>query len=65
MGGGDGTIIVRNAMKRALSHPLVHGQLPEKMTAVIDPVLAKDEGEWTLHEHHAVLEVFNWAAQHS
>lgn len=64
MGGGDGTVIVRNAMKKALSHPLVHGQLPDKMTRVIDPVLAKDAGIWSLAEHHAVLEVFNWATQH-
>ena len=63
-GGGGGTIIIRSAMKKALNDPLIHGDLPDKMTKVIDPVLAKDEGMWSLAEHHAVNDVFNWASQH-
>lgn len=61
-GGGGGTIIIRSVMKKALSDPLIHGDLPQKISKVIDPVLSKDEGAWTFAEHHAVIEAFNWVA---
>jgi hypothetical protein len=47
MGGGDGTVIVKNAVKAALSDPTVHGNLAPKMQAKIDPVLAKDVADWS------------------
>ena len=64
MGSLEGKVLIREAMKKSLSHHVVHGNLPEKMTKVIDPVLKKDEGSWSRQEHHAVLEVFDWAATH-
>lgn len=62
--GGGGTIIIRNAIKQVLTDPLVHGSLPDKMKTTIDPVLAKDVNDWTTPEHHAALNVFDWAATH-
>jgi hypothetical protein len=62
--GGGGTIIIRNAMKQALSDPLVHGTLSDSDIAAIGPILAKDVNDWTHKEHDKVLKVFTWAAQH-
>jgi len=62
--GGGGTVIIRNAIKQALIHPLIHGALPEKMKAVVDPVLQKDVNDWTVADHNGALHVFDWAATH-
>ena len=63
-GGGGGIIIIRNAMKQALSNPLVHGMLPEADAALIDPILTKDVNDWTHQEYEQVRKTFAWAAQH-
>ncbi len=63
-GGGGGIIIIRNAMKQALSNPLVHGTLPESDANLIDPILAKDVNDWTHIEHEQVRKTFAWVAQH-
>ncbi len=62
--GGGGTIIIRSAMKEALNHPLVHGMLPESDANLIDPILAKDVGDWTHIEYEHVRKSFAWVAQH-
>ena len=59
-----GIIIMRKAIQQALTDPLVHGQLPDKMKVTIDPVLAKDVNDWTTADHHAAVHVFDWAAVH-
>jgi len=64
MGGGDGTIIVRDAMKSVLTNPVVHGKIPKETTRVIDPVLEKDVGEWSVYEHRAIVDAFTWVATH-
>lgn len=62
--GGGGHIIIRSAMKQALTDPLVHGWLPAADTALIDPILAKDVNDWTAQEYERVRKTFAWAAQH-
>jgi hypothetical protein len=47
MGGSSGGVIVRQDVKTILSNPLVHGTLTADIQAAIDPVLAKDVGDWT------------------
>lgn len=63
-GGGGGAIILRVAIKQALSHPLVHGILPASDVARIDPILAKDVNDWTHEEQRAVMKSFAWVEQH-
>jgi len=63
MGGGT-IIIIRNAIKQALSDPLVHGSLSASDQAAIDPILAKDVNDWTQTEHDKAVKIFTWAAHH-
>lgn len=60
---GGGHVIIRSAIKQALSDPLVHGCLPASDVAVVDPILAKDVNSWTHEEFERVLKTFAWAAQ--
>lgn len=59
MGGSGGVIIVNHA-KQALSDPLVHGQLPIRTRAMIDPILAKDVSLWTLRDKKDIAAAFTW-----
>jgi len=61
-GGGGGVIIIRTAIKTALSDPLVHGGLPDYIQKSVDPVLAKDVNDWDHAEHRAAAHAFDWAA---
>ena len=63
-GGGGGVIIIRNAMKMALSDPLVHGALPDHLKSTVDPILAKDVNDWSMVDHRSAVHVFDWAAAH-
>jgi hypothetical protein len=60
MGGGT-IIIIRNAIKQALSDPLVHGMLPPKMLVKVDPILAKDTSAWTAEDDVESMRAFSWA----
>lgn len=62
--GGGGTIIIRQAIKQALTDPVVHGMLPASDIAVVDPILAKDVNDWTHQEQRAAMKTFAWAEQH-
>lgn len=62
--GGSGTIIIRNAMKQALSDPLVHGVLPNHLQEEIDPILSKDTNAWTVSDDQVASSIFHWAAVH-
>lgn len=64
MGGNSGGVIVRHAIKVALSTPIVHGQLPAGMCEDLAPVLAKDAGEWTPADIHVVKQAAGWALDH-
>jgi hypothetical protein len=64
LGGNSGGIIVREAVKAGLSDPMVSGQLPEKMKAVIDTVFAKAAGEWSPSDCKAVAKAADWALCH-
>lgn len=59
--GGGGHIIIRNAIKQALSDPLVHGMLSDKHKAIIDPILAKDTSAWTVEDDVHAQRIFHWA----
>lgn len=63
--GGGGHIIIRNAVKQALSDPLVHGLLPDYMKAEIDPILAKDTNTWTDCDDRIGMAAFHWAEAHT
>jgi hypothetical protein len=63
MGGSTGGIIVRNAVKAALSDPTVHGQLPAESIAGIDAVLAKDPGTWEYRDILIVSRMIAWALE--
>jgi len=62
---GGGHIIIRDAIKQALSNPVVHGALPADMRAEVDPILAKDTSAWTENEDCLAFAAFHWAHAHS
>ena len=64
MGGNSGGIIVRQAAKQALSDPTVHGNLPAHTKTILDPILAKDEGDWSPAECKSVADAIHWAICH-
>jgi hypothetical protein len=59
---GGGHIIINQAIKQALSDPLVHGMLPPEDQAVVDPILAKDVNDWTMEDRHLAAKAFFWVA---
>jgi hypothetical protein len=61
MGGNSGTIIIDDAMKQVLTNPQIHGVLPPKTRAVVDPILAREPGTWTADEGAAIFRAFTWA----
>ena len=60
---GGGHVIIKNAIKQALSDPLVHGMLSDSDRAVVDPILAKDVNDWTDEEFNSAGKTFEWARQ--
>jgi hypothetical protein len=64
MGGGDGTVIVRDAMKQALTNPIVHGALPQSHQDSIDPFINTDSGTWTADQQKHAFKAFEWAEKH-
>jgi hypothetical protein len=63
-GGGGGIIIIRNAIKQALSDPLVHGNLPPGIQTDIASALAKDTSAWSIDDDKATQHAFSWAMRH-
>ena len=61
MGGGDGGVIVRNSIVSGLSDPTVHGQMPAWLTALVDPILAKEVGTWRDSDCSIVSLATHWA----
>ena len=64
MGGNSGVIIIDDAIKQELTNPMIHGQLPPKTQSVVDPILARDPGTWTVDERAATFRAFTWAHTH-
>jgi hypothetical protein len=60
MGGSGGVIIVQNARK-ALSDPLVHGQLQTATQVLVDAVFDKDDADWTAKDREIIGKAFAWA----
>lgn len=61
MGGSGGGIIVSNGASINLQHPVVHGSLPDWLTAIIDPILAKDAGTWSREDKILIAYAYTWA----
>lgn len=64
MSGGGGGIIIRNAIRTALTDPIVYGSLPANHKAAIDPFIHDEAGTWSPANFHKAHEAFNWAAKH-
>lgn len=58
---GGGHIIIRDAIKQALTNPLVGGALPSGIQTEIAPTLAKDTGSWDEHDDKCTQHAFKWA----
>jgi hypothetical protein len=58
---GGGHIIVRNAIKQALTDPMVGGALPAGISKEIAPALAKDTSAWDEHDDKCTQHAFKWA----
>lgn len=63
MGGGT-IIIIRNAMRTALTDPLVSGSLPPNHKAAIDPFIGTDVNLWTPEQQKHAFKAFEWAEKH-
>jgi hypothetical protein len=61
---GGGVIIIRNALKAALSDPLVRGMLLPYQRNQLDAFLSNDVSTWTEEQHDRALHCFNHAAHH-
>jgi hypothetical protein len=59
MGGGDGHVIVDDAVKATLGNPVVSGSLPTNMQGPVADILAKDS--WTAQDRHTLGKAFSWA----
>ena len=57
MSGGI-IIIMRNAVKTALSDPLVHGTLSDKQKSAVDTILADDVNNWSSHDDETMRKAF-------
>lgn len=60
MSGGGGGHIIINSVRKALSDPLVHGQLPQPMAVVVDAVLEKENDDWDQHDKQVIAECVEW-----
>jgi hypothetical protein len=58
---GGGHIIIRSAIKQALTDPLVGGALPAGISKEIAPTLAKDVNSWDEHDDKCTQHAFKWA----
>lgn len=58
---GGGVIIIRNAIKQALSDPLVSGALPSRLQAAIAAPMGKDVNDWDDCDDRDTQRAFNWA----
>jgi hypothetical protein len=58
---GGGHIIIRNAIKTALTDPLVSGALPPGISKEVTPVLATDTSTWDEHADKVTQHAFKWA----
>lgn len=61
---GGGVIIIRNAMKTALTNPVVHGMLPKHIRDQIDTFVNSDVSMWTTEEHDIAAHAFTWVSHH-
>jgi hypothetical protein len=61
MGGGDGHVIVDNAIQSVLTNPVVHGVLPPKHQTAIDLFINTDPGTWTDVQRTESFKAFEWA----
>jgi hypothetical protein len=61
---GGGIVIIRKSLITTLTHPLVHGSLPQHMQDTVDELAMKDENAWTQAEQHKALAIFVWATMH-
>jgi hypothetical protein len=64
MSGGSGGPIIIHGGHAALSNPIVHGQLPDEIKAMIDPILAKQGSDWTYCDKVCIGYAFTWALCH-
>lgn len=60
MSGGGGHIIL-DATQQTLTNPLVHGALPDKWPAIIDPILARDPSTWSMKDKKDLAACYTWA----
>lgn len=60
MPGGGGIIIIQDSIN-TLNKPEVHGNLPPRLQALIDPLLSKDPSTWTPVDKIIVSHVYTWA----
>jgi hypothetical protein len=61
---GGGHIIIRNAIKTALTDPMVGGALPPGIAKEIAPVLATDTSTWDENADKVTQHAFKWAMAH-
>jgi hypothetical protein len=54
-------VIIRNAIKQALTDPMVGGALPTGIKTEIAPTLAKDPNSWDDHDDKCTQHAFKWA----
>lgn len=64
MGGSSGGVIIRQNTAMVLTDPQVHGALPRNKQALIDPILAKAEADWTECDKIVLAHVHSWALCH-
>lgn len=62
---GNGHIIIRSALKAALSDPLIHGKLTLKMQQSLDCIFTKEEGEWNEADDLYVTHAAGWALKNT
>jgi hypothetical protein len=60
-GGSGGGHIIIDSVRSGLSNPLVSANLPAKMRAAVDAILAKDNADWTAADKTAIGHATTWA----
>jgi len=55
MGGGDGTIIIQNAVRDALEDPTVSGHISGPRRSKMLALLVRDSSTWSPAEVHFLL----------